>query len=635
MCGIAGLVGARPVDRATVAAMTDLLAHRGPDDSGLWSSADARCVLGHRRLSIIDPTPAGHQPMISGAHVVTFNGEIYNYLELAERLKREGEHFQTSSDTEILLAAYRRWGEKCVCEFNGMFAFAIYDADRRVLFCARDRFGEKPFLFRAGNEFFAFASEYKALLRIERTIDRIDDVRLARFLFHPSQGLDDGINTVFPGIMQLPPAHTLTLDLDRLTWRIARYWDVRRDASAAALSEMDAQRRFRELLTDSVKLRLRSDVPQGSCLSGGLDSSAVVCIARELLGDDTPYDTFTGRFPGSNADEGEWADEVVRAAHTRSHIAEPTPEGLLAEIADFAWHNELPTGSASQYAQWSVFRLAKETGITVLLDGQGADELLGGYEQYFGPYLASLAPQDQATERAKIAARYPLGLASTRERLSRSLPRRVAHGLAGAMNAGSDAAFGLAWPVAERMYHALPKPGAAPDFHPLGAALHRDMLSATLPVLLRYGDRNSMAHSREVRLPFCDHRLAEFVFSLPPAYLMGGAETKRLLRGALSGVLPEKIRTRWNKQGFVPPQVDWFRGSLGPAIRAIIEDPSFRDSTFWRARWWRSALDRFQKGETALASVLWRPFMEHAWRTHFVERIGREPALPVFAVTTR
>lgn len=634
MCGIAGLVGARPVDRATVAAMTDLLAHRGPDDSGLWSSPDARCVLGHRRLSIIDPSPAGHQPMISGAHVVTFNGEIYNYLELAERLKQEGEHFQTSSDTEILLAAYRRWGEKCVCEFNGMFAFAIYDADRRVLFCARDRFGEKPFLFRAGNEFFAFASEYKALLRIERTIDRIDDVRLARFLFHPSQGLDDGINTVFPGIMQLPPAHTLTLDLERLTWRIARYWDVRPDASAAALSEMDAQHRFRELLTDSVKLRLRSDVPQGSCLSGGLDSSAVVCIARELLGDDTPYDTFTGRFPGSNADEGEWADEVVRAAHTRSHIAEPTPEGLLAEIADFAWHNELPTGSASQYAQWCVFRLAKETGITVLLDGQGADELLGGYEQYFGPYLASLAPQDQATERAKIAARYPLGLASKRERLSRGLPRRVAHGLAGALNAGSDAAFGLAWPVAERMYHALPKPGAAPDFHPLGAALHRDMLSATLPVLLRYGDRNSMAHSREVRLPFCDHRLAEFVFSLPPAYLMGGAETKRLLRGSLAGVLPEKIRTRWNKQGFVPPQVDWFRGSLGPAARAVIEDPSFRDSTFWRAGWWRSALDRFQKGETALASVLWRPFMEHAWRTHFVERIARQPALPVFAPTT-
>jgi asparagine synthase (glutamine-hydrolysing) len=631
MCGIAGLVGARPVHRATVAAMTDLLAHRGPDDAGLWSSPDGRCVLGHRRLSIIDPTPAGHQPMTSGSYVVTFNGEIYNYLELAERLKQEGEHFRTSCDTEVLLAAYRRWGESCVSEFNGMFAFAIYDADRRTLFCARDRFGEKPFLFRAGDGYFSFASEYKALLPIERTIDRIDDVRLARFLFHPSQGLDDGVNTVFPGIFQLPQAHTLTLELDRLTWRIRRYWDATPDASLAALSEADAQQRFRGLLTDSVKLRLRSDVPQGSCLSGGLDSSAVVSIARTLLGDDSPYDTFTGRFPGSSADEGEWADEVVRAARTRSHVAEPRPEGLLAEIADFVWHNELPTGSASQYAQWCVFRLAKEAGITVLLDGQGADELLGGYEQYFESYLASLAPQERAIERARIATRYPLGLATPRQRLSRGLPRRAAHGLAGAMNAGSDAAFGLAWPVAERMYRTLPKPYNAPGFHPLGAALHRDMTSATLPVLLRYGDRNSMAHSREVRLPFCDHRLAEFVFSLPPAYLMGGVETKRLLRGALNGVLPEKIRTRWNKQGFVPPQIDWFRGSLGLAVRAVIEDRSFQDSTFWRARWWRSVFDRFQQGETTLASALWRPFIERAWRTHFVARIAREPALPVFA----
>jgi asparagine synthase (glutamine-hydrolysing) len=357
-----------------------------------------------------------------------------------------------------------------------------------------------------------------------------------------------------------------------LTWRIARYWDVQPDTSVATLSETDAQRRFRDLLTDSVRLRLRSDVPQGSCLSGGLDSSAVVCIARQLLGDDTPYDTFTGRFPGSKADEGEWAEEIIRAAHTQSHVAEPKPEGLLAEIADFAWHNELPVGSASQYAQWCVFRLAKQAGITVLLDGQGADELLGGYEQYFEPYLESLEPQRRADERARIAARYPLGLSTPRQRLSRRLPRRAAHGLAGTIHTGSDAAFGFAWPVAERMYRSVAKPDGRSSFHPLAAALRHDMMSATLPVLLRYGDRNSMAHSREVRLPFCDHRLAEFVFSLPPAHLMGGAETKRLLRESLAGILPEKIRTRWNKQGFVPPQVDWFRGALGPAVRCDVVD---------------------------------------------------------------
>lgn len=629
MCGIAGLVGARPVNRATVAAMTDLLAHRGPDDSGLWASPDGCVILGHRRLAIIDPTPAGHQPMQSGNQVVTFNGEIYNYIELAQRLKAAGLVFQSHSDTEVLLAAYRHWGDDCVREFNGMFAFAIYDADRRTLFCARDRFGEKPFLFRAGSDHFAFASEYKALLRVGTIADRIDEVRLARFLFHPSQGLDDEQDTVFAGVSQLPPAHTLTLDLDGLAWRTHRYWDAR--PAPATLGEADAQRQFRDLLTDSVRLRMRSDVAQGSCLSGGLDSSAIVCIARRLQGDDTPYDTFTGRFPNSSADEWPWAEEVVRTTHARSHITEPTPQRLLGDMEDFAWHNELPTGSASQYAQWCVFRLAKENGVTVLLDGQGADELLGGYEQYFEPYLASLPANRREAESEAIRARYPLGLSSPRQRLSRALPRRLAHWMAGATGAGSDAAFGLEWNLAERMYAALPSPADASGLHPLAAALRKDMLSATLPVLLRYGDRNSMAHAREVRLPFCDHRLGEFVFSLPAEFLMGGAETKRLLRGAMNGILPEKIRTRWNKQGFIPPQADWFRGSLGGAVRTIVEDPSFGESGFWRAPWWRAVLARFERGETHLASVLWRPFMEHAWRTHFVARIAREPILPIFA----
>ncbi len=631
MCGITGLVGARPVNRATVAAMTDVLAHRGPDDSGLWTSPDGRVILGHRRLAIIDPTPAGHQPMQAGSQVVTFNGEIYNYIELAERLKSAGLTFQTHSDTEVLLAAYRHWGEDCVREFNGMFAFAIYDSDRRALFCARDRFGEKPFLFRAAADHFAFASEYKALLRVGSIADRIDEVRLARFLFHPSQGLDDGLDTVFAGVSQLPPAHMLTLDLDSLAWRMRRYWDASPNAAPATLGEADAQRQFRDLLVDSVRLRLRSDVAQGSCLSGGLDSSAIVCIARGLLGDDTPYDTFTGRFPNSSADEGPWADEVVRAAHTSSHIAEPTPGSLLDDMADFAWHNELPTGSASQYAQWCVFRLAKESGVTVLLDGQGADELLGGYEQYFGPYLDSLPASRRQTEDQAIRARYPLGLASPRQRLSRAAPRRLAHWIAGVGGAGSDPAFGLEWDLARRMYYELPKLDADDAIHPLAAALRRDMLTATLPVLLRYGDRNSMAHAREVRLPFCDHRLAEFVFSLPAEFLMGGAETKHLLRGAMSGILPEKIRTRWNKQGFVPPQADWFAGSLGGAVRTIIEDPNFGGTGFWRAHWWRAVLARFERGETHLAGVLWRPFMEQAWRRHFVARIARQPVLPVFA----
>jgi asparagine synthase (glutamine-hydrolysing) len=277
-----------------------------------------------------------------------------------------------------------------------------------------------------------------------------------------------------------------------------------------------------------------------------------------------------------------------------------------------------------------VFRLAKERGVTVLLDGQGGDELLGGYEQYFERYLASLPGERAAAERRQIEARYPLALLTTRQRLGRALPRPLAHAIAGMSGLGSDAAFGLDWEVARRVHE--PAEVSHPTrFHPLADALHRDMTSRILPVLLRYGDRNSMAHSREVRLPFCDHRLAEFVFSLAPERLMGGAETKRLLRGAMIGAIPESIRTRWNKQGFLPPHAEWFRGSLGPIVRAIIEAPEFTQSGLWRPTWWRKVLARFDRGDDHLSALLWRPFIEHAWRTHFVERVRRQPVLPIFA----
>lgn len=630
MCGIGGLAGRRPVNGGTVAAMLGALAHRGPDDEGTWRSTDGKVILGSRRLAVLDPTPAGHQPMSRGNLTIAYNGEIYNYIELAERLKHQGAMLRSRSDTEVLLAAYERWGDKCVDELNGMFAFAIYDGDRNRLFCARDRFGEKPFLFRTGPDHFAFASEYKALLSVGEKLGTIDEVRLARFLVHPSQGLDDEMTTVFGGVSQLPPAHTLSLDLDTLTWRVARYWDATPDSTLLRLSDGDAQAQFRELLTDAVRLRLRSDVPQGSCLSGGLDSSAIVCIARQLLGQDCDYDTFTGKFPGSAADESAWAHIVHTAARTRWHAVEPTADGLLAEIGDFVWMNELPTGSASQYAQWCVFRLAKQHGVTVLLDGQGGDELLGGYEQYFEPYLASLPADRAAAERTQIEARYPVALLTPRQRLGRALPRRLAHAIAGVTGLGSDAAFGLAWDIARRIDEAPFMPRDA-RFHPLADALHRDMTRRILPVLLRYGDRNSMAHSREVRLPFCDHRLAEFVFSLAPQRLMGGAETKRLLRGAMAGVIPEAIRTRWNKQGFLPPQAAWFRGSLGPAVRDIVQAPDFARSGLWRADWWHKVLARFDRGDDHLSALLWRPFMEHMWRVHFVERVRRQPVLPVFA----
>jgi asparagine synthase (glutamine-hydrolysing) len=624
MCGIAGIIADRSVNTGAVEVMVGRLAHRGPDDQGLWRSTDGCAVLGHRRLSILDTSAAGHQPMQRDGLVVVFNGEIYNFLELRAELAALGEVFRTNSDTEVLLAAYGRWGEECFNRLNGMFAIALLDPIRRRLVCARDRFGEKPLLFAAQSGLFAFASEYKALLTLAQVGRQVDDLALMRFLHRPTTGLDDGRATAFPAISQLLPGEMLVLDLDSLDWRVARYWSVERDPALAGIGMDEAAAHFRELLTDSIRLRLRSDVAVGSCLSGGLDSGSIICLARKLLGEDAPYHVFTGRFPGTKADEWEYARLTAEANGAIVHHTEPDAAGFLADLPEFAWANELPVGSASQYAQYRVFHLARQTGVTVLLDGQGADEILGGYEQYFAAYLLSLPESERDAEKAAIRARYPAGLDSPRQALSKSLPLWLRHRLASWGGKGSDLLFGLNPDLAARVAEANAVPPIPEGWPPLSAALARDSFVAHLPVLLRYGDRNSMAHSREVRLPFCDHRIAEFALSLDPRLLMGDAQTKRLLRESMKGILPEPVRTRWNKQGFLPPQDLWFAQGLIHEAERIIEDPSFAASGAWNVSWWRSALRRFRAGEGHLSWVLWRPLMLESWRTHFLGRIRAE-----------
>ncbi len=635
MCGIAGLAGQRPVNEDTVHKMTDLLVHRGPDNCGYWRSSNGTVCLGHRRLSIIDTSSAGHQPMVKDLTVITYNGELYNYLELRSRLRAEGVCFISSSDTEVVLEAYRRWGERCLVEFNGMFAFALYDADRDLIFCARDRFGEKPLLYCLQKGAFAFASEYKALLNLEGVSQEIDSLKLLTFLDKPSVGLDDAEETVFPAIKQLLPAHSLTLNLKDFSVKTRQYWTPKLDTQISTCSQGEIQDAFSSLLTDSVRIRMRSDVPVGSCLSGGLDSSSIVGLIQEKMEAPATYAVFTGRFEGTANDEWEWAKEVVGKYGITSHVTHPDVDGFLRELPVFLWHNELPVGSTSQFAQWCVFRLAKQHGVTVLLDGQGADELLGGYEQYFSAYLAALA-ENQTTAHIKreaiaIRTRYPLALLSSTESLGQSLPGGLRHLLARITGKGSDFKFGLAPEQAALLTSrtsSLPPP--PPHLHPLTEALWRESHHTHLPVLLRYGDRNSMAHSEEVRLPFCDHRLAEFILSLPPEALMGDTQTKRVLRGAMRGILPESIRRRWNKQGFLPPQALWFRQALRDETRDIIESREFQDSGLWQRSWWRHVLKRFDNGEDHLASILWRPFIEHSWRQHFLQRIQDSSPLRLF-----
>lgn len=625
MCGIAGHIGlsrGRPA-KIVVREMLRVMAHRGPDGDGQWASADSLCHLGHRRLAIIDLSEAAAQPMAdaTGRYVITFNGEIYNYLEVRAELLRLGARFRSESDTEVVLEAYKAWGENCLLRFNGMFAFGLYDSLEHRLFCARDRYGEKPFVFRAQRESFAFASEYKALLAVSDVPIEIDQLRLVRAAHNAACGLDGERETVFRTIHQLLPGEALVLDARTLEYRIRHYWEVETNPELATLPAGEIVTRFRDLLSDSIRLRMRADVPVGSCLSGGLDSGSIVCLARQLLGADAEYHTFTGRFPGTAADEWHYASSVVDRAQVVSHVVEPTPERFAEELSEFLWFNELPVGSSSQYAQYCVFRLAKEHEITVLLDGQGADELLGGYEQYFGQYVESLkeAGHYERLERelGEIRFRYPLALASKRRVLRDQIPFPLRRWFAHRLNRGTSLLFGLRRDVALKVAaeNALVR---NERFSPLTSALYQESFGRYLTTLLRYGDRNSMAHSREVRLPFCDHRLAEFVFSMPAHTLMGEVQTKRLLREAMRGTLPEDVRTRWNKQGFQPPQTAWFRGRLLEMVEEVIFDPAFAADPMWDGQWWQRAIARLKAGETFLAWPLWNPFMVAMWKAHFL-----------------
>jgi asparagine synthase (glutamine-hydrolysing) len=628
MCAIAGAVvrssGALPELQPLLTAM----AHRGPDGQGLWTDmvdGGGAISLGHRRLSIIDLSAAASQPMAdwSGRYQLVFNGEIYNYLELKNDLSRQGARFMTSSDSEVILEAYKAWGEACLDRLNGMFAFAIYDQLKAKLFCARDRYGEKPFLFSMKPECFAFASEYKALLLVPGVSADIDEFRLVNAAYNPSTGLDSDRETVFREIQQLLPGEALEIDAATLNMRVWRYYSPVAHVVHERMRETDVFAEFRDLLTDAVRIRMRSDVTVGSCLSGGLDSSAIVCLARGLIGDDAPYQTFTGRFPGTYADEFIYADVIVQATGVSNHTVEPTADRFIDELPNFIWHNELPVGSSSQFAQWCVFDLARAQGVTVLLDGQGADELLGGYEQYFADYIRSLQLCGETDRLAKelplIRERYPLALVPPGRGFRDRLPLRIRHMLANQFGVGSSILYGMKLDVAEKVLRASARP-VANSSNPLGEALCHDSFGGYLTTLLRYGDRNSMAHSREVRLPFCDYRLAEFVLGQPPHLLMGGAQTKRLLRESMRGVLPEGIRTRWNKQGFRPPQDQWFQSKrFLTIVRETLRSDSFRQSPWWMDGMWQKMLDRVDRGDLALGWTLWHPFIIEMWRRHFVD----------------
>ena len=587
MCGIFGIwnLSGEAVDLGRLHLATKAIRHRGPDDEGylLLNSRAAQVTpcggpdtdprlslpgldrfrsdhfdfaFGFRRLSIIDLSPAGHQPMGStdGRLWIVFNGEIYNYLELRSRLAALGHAFRTATDTEVILAAYQQWGESCVEHLNGMFALAIWDTHARTLFVARDRFGEKPIHYvHIPGRLFAFASEMKALWAAGVATREIHQPTLG--LFTEYGQVETGEQTIYKGILRLPQAHCLTLSADgRMHKR--RYWDIDPRVRIEGWTDERYVEEFRELLIRSVRLRLQADVPVGSSLSGGLDSSTVVGVINRLLPEGAVQKTFSARFDDAARDEGRWMDLVTQRNRVERHDVWPTAERFFEELDAVLWHQEEPFTSASIYAQWSVMRLAKENDVTVLLDGQGADEMLAGYHSYFNEVSDDLLSSMNFGAylkwrrdcRSLHGAVPPVFRRLLGQKVPQPLKRLVKRGL---RQGAAD----------NELEPSLPNyPAEFKDVSSLRKLLWWSTTREGLVELLRYADRNSMAHSREVRLPFLDHELVEFVFKLPDRWLTRDAWTKWILRKAFVDMVPPEISNRIDKLGYMPPQERWLSG---------------------------------------------------------------------------
>jgi len=570
MCGIAGIFSLRglKVKQDGLKRMTDALSHRGPDGEGFWFDEDEKVGLGHRRLSIIDLSEAASQPMEyqSANYVITFNGEIYNYLELKNTLLKQGHYFQSDSDTEVLLAAYAQWGEYCLDKVDGMFAFAIWDKKKEVLFCARDRFGEKPFYYHADGEKFVFASELKALWAFG--IDRSPSKgKVYDFLlFNTTSDAKKKEETFYEGIYSLPPSHSLILD-KRGQISTKNYWNIDRVKIDDRIELEEAREKFLELLNTSVIRRMRSDVPIGCSLSGGLDSSSILSLVNRQLDKNSSLSSYSARFQDFELDEGDFIEKVLSA--------NPNVEGNQIFISEVELQEQFdevmkiqdePFGSFSILAQNLVFKAAAKNGTKVMLDGQGADEYLAGYTYFFDIYYQELFRKQPSRFQSEIkafgkhSANYQLP--NFKERVRNRFPKAF-KSLADFRRAFEDPEsklFSGLHPEFVREYRSRSNPrNFSSD---LNTALKTATFDKGLEELLRYADRNSMSHSLEVRLPFLNPKLVNFVFSLPRSLLIHNAWSKFILRKAMESILPQEIVWRTDKVGFAAPQAEWMKEPL-------------------------------------------------------------------------
>lgn len=661
MCGIAGLLLDDITPRAGdwLTDMTQSLYHRGPDAGGAvvfgmngspvvtrglgrpgepveWSYLPAKAGLGARRLAVIDLSPAGHQPMPDAAAStwLVFNGEIYNHAALRRELEAHGRIFRGRSDTEVVLAAWRVWGEACFARFEGMWALAILDWPARRMALSRDRLGIKPLYLSRFDGGLAFASEIKSLLALPGAHRGANEARLRDFLV---EGLVDHTDdTLFEGIWSLPAGCWMDLDLRgkgeiHAGGAVRRYWRPTFDVTPFE----DAAGLVRETLSAAVASHSAADVAVGSCLSGGIDSSGIVAMIHRLRS--TPgapaqltQHTFTTSLPGTDLDERRHAEAVIAACRgLEPHFVEPSAPALLAAMPSLMHHQEQPFGSPSIYLQWEVMKAARAAGMTVLLDGQGGDELFCGYEGLIPAFIAVLLRQARlARARAEYreGSRFFPGGALKKHVAAAAMPASLRDSLRRRHQAATQP-----W-LARELFDAQPPPrlydvlrlSPPPPLDDLAADpfVRRAwslVLSDSLPSLLRFEDRNSMAFSIEARVPYLDRAVVELAMAVPPGDKIRNGVLKAVLRDALRGMVPDTVLDRRDKIGFSAPTAAWLRGGLQDWWREALTSKSFIERGCFEPKGVVQLIRQFDEGDEALALPIWRLAITEQWARQFLD----------------
>lgn len=641
MCGIIGIIEPRGLPAEGLQALSKNLRHRGPDDEGFYlidahgigrsyrgtdtidylselphventQPSDARISLIHRRLSILDLSPLGHQPMTTAdeQHTIIYNGEVYNYKEIRAELEGRGRTFKSNTDTEVVLQAYLEWGAKCTEKFMGMWAFCIYDKPKQRLFLSRDRFGIKPLYYCWRKDRFAFASEIKTLLMLDSVKSDVDSQSFIEYLSFGTTSTP--WTNLFSDIEDFPPGHNMIFYLDSRAFEMQRYYKLE-DAYTERIAEAKQNpfEAFETAFQQSIEMHLRADVEIGSCLSGGLDSSAIVAFSAPLM-QGQKFQTFTAAYQNKDIDESDYARLVAdQFSNVDPHFTYPTADQFLRDIDKLIYYQDLPIGSTSIFAQWNVMSAARKNNIKVLLDGQGADEILGGYYNFAGIYVLEALRKGQFAKAIREYRALKKNFTpNMKSALARAfyyfLPERTQRKLRAKERLGMHF-------VGEEFKSSL----ANIDIPKRGGKNYRQhsLLSTDFGMyeLLRYEDRNSMAYSIESRVPFLDHRLVELSIALKNDHKLHKGWTKYILRKTIENKLPEKVVWRKDKKGFVTPQQEW-KNEVFPTILEYIKDaeiPSILNKSY--------ILELCQKdiSSNAHLSEFWRMYSVLKWIEHF------------------